>query len=102
MDEVKPGAAGQERPQIRLDQAAARVTYANFMLVSTGAEEFIITLGVATGEENLIRVTDKVILSPKNAKRLAAALSQSVRMYEEKLGTISITGTGAAPEGQKK
>jgi hypothetical protein len=97
VDEVKAGAQDAQKGQIRLDQAAARVTYSNFVLVATGTEEFVVTFGVNTGEDGTIRVSDKIILSPKNAKRLAGALSQGVRMYEEKLGAIDISTPSAGP-----
>lgn len=100
MDEVKPGAAQDaQKGQLRIDQAAARSTYSNFVLVATGPEEFVVTFGVNTGEDAIIHVSDKIILSPKNAKRLAAALSQGVKMYEDKLGAIDVS---APPAGASK
>jgi len=100
MDEVKDATGREQGQQIRLDQSAARTTYANFLYVATGTEEIIVTFGVSTGEENTVRVNDKVILSPKNAKRLAIAMSQAIKLYEEKVGVINL-GVPAA-EGAKK
>jgi len=78
----------EARGQIKLDQSSAEVSYANFALVATGLEEFVLNFGVRTGEETTIKVSSKVILSPKNAKRFAGALAQSIRLYEERFGTI--------------
>jgi hypothetical protein len=69
--------------------------------VATGAEEIIVTFGVNTGEENTVRVSDRIILSPKNAKRLAITMSQAIKLYEDKLGVINIAAPAAA-EGAKK
>jgi hypothetical protein len=74
--------------QIRVDQTSAEISYANFALVGTNPEEFILSFGVRTGEEATIKVAGKVIMSPKNAKRFAAALTQSLRIYEERFGTV--------------
>lgn len=101
MDEVKaPGAQDAQKGQIRVDQTGARVTYSNFVMVGTGAEEFVVTFATNTGEDATVRVSDKIILSPKNAKRLAAGLSQAVRLYEDKFGVINISAPSA--EGPKK
>lgn len=88
--------AAQEKGQIRLDQSTADTSYSNFLLVSTAAEEFVLTFGIHMSEENTVKVGNRVILSPKNAKRLLAALSQGVKLYEDKLGTIDIKPAGAA------
>jgi hypothetical protein len=97
LEEIREsGGEAEAKGQIRLDGSSAEVSYANFALVATAAEEIILSFGVRTGEDTTVRIKDKVILSPKNAKRLLAALSQSLRLYEEKFGTID--ASFAAPK----
>jgi hypothetical protein len=89
VEEIKqPAGDAAEKTQLRLDAGSAQVSYANFAVVATAPEEFVLNFGVHTGDEQVARVANKVILSPKNAKRLAATLAQSVRLFEEKFGTI--------------
>lgn len=89
MEEIKqPSGDAAEKGQVRLDPSAADVTYANFALVAITPEEFVVSLGVRTGDEQVVKISNKVVLSPKNAKRLAAALAQTVKLFEERYGTI--------------
>lgn len=102
MEEIKgSGAEAEAKGQIRLDGSSGEVSYANFALVATAAEEIILSFGVRTGEESTVRIKDKIILSPKNAKRLFAALSQSLRLYEEKFGTIDASFTAPKEKAEK-
>ena len=81
---VKPD---EEQPkaeqQLRLDETGADTAYSNFFLISTGVEEFFLNFGMRTSDPMLVKLTDRVILSPKNFKRLAIAMSQSLKLYEE-------------------
>ena len=102
MEEIKQagGDEAEAKGQIRVDQTSAQVSYANFALVGTNPEEFILSFGVRTGEEATVKVSGKVIMSPKNAKRFAAALTQSLRMYEERFGTVD--ASFAAPKDKPR
>ena len=89
MEEIKgAGGEAEAKGQIKLDWSGADVSYSNFVLVATGAEEVVLTFGIRTAEDQNVKISDKMVLSPKNAKRCLAALSQAVRAYEEKFGTI--------------
>ena len=97
VEEIKETGSGAEaKNQIRLDAGSAEVSYANFALVATTAEEVVLSFGVRTGEETVVKVKERIILTPKNAKRFFAALSQSLRAYEERFGTID--ASFAAPK----
>ncbi len=91
----------EQKGQIRLDEAAAETSYANFFLVSTSLEEFVLSFGVRVGEAQTITIRDKIIVSPKNLKRMAGALGQSLKMYEERFGTID-TSVPSVQEPEKK
>lgn len=93
MEEIKDqgAAAKQEGQQLRLDQAGVGANYSNVLLITSGPEEIMLTFGVRMGDDNTVKVTDRVVTSPKTAKRFASVLSQTVRMYEERFGTIDLT-----------
>lgn len=100
MEEIE--AQGQppegEKQQIRIDESQADVSYANFFLVSTGIEEFVFSFGVRSGDSNTVKLKDRVIVSPRNFKRIASAVGQALHLYEERFGAIDISVPGEAPE----
>lgn len=102
MEEIKAqGTEPQgEKQQIRIDESQAEVSYANFFLVSTGLEEFMLSFGVRSGDSNAVKLRDRVIVSPRNFKRIAAAIGQALRLYEERFGTIDVSAP--AGEGREK
>ena len=102
MEEIKAeGTQGEgEKQQIRIDESGAEVSYANFFLVTTGPEEFMLSFGVrGGGDANTAKLADRIIVSPRNFKRIAAAAGQALRLYEERFGTIDVSPPGG--EGQK-
>ena len=103
MDEVKNSAAesAEQKAQIRVDASQADSSYANFVLVATSPEEVVLSFGLRAGDEPSARVQDRIILSPKNAKRFLAALMQSIRTYEEKFGVIDTAIPSLREKGGK-
>ena len=87
MEEIKDKDA-EQKGQLKLDGSKAETTYSNFVLVAAGPEEIALTFGMRVADDANVKINDRVILSPKNAKRFLAALSQSVRTYEERFGEI--------------
>jgi len=89
---------GQQQVQVLLDERELKTTYTNAYRIHTAAEEVIIDLGFNMPNPNpnpqagqaqlLFKVTDRVIMSYANAKRLAASLSQLIRRYEQQFGEI--------------
>ena len=87
--------------QVMLDERELRTLYANAYRIHTSAEEVVIDLGFNMPNPNqqpggqqslLFKVTERVIMSYPNAKRLAASLSQLIRRYEQQFGEIPTTG----------
>ncbi len=93
MEEIRPeGAQPQdEKQQINIDDSNADTNYANFFLVSTGYEEFIISFGLRSGDSKTATLNDRVIVSPRNFKRMAAAMGQALRLYEDRFGAIDVS-----------
>ena len=74
--------------------------YSNAYRIHTSAEEVVIDLGFNMPNPNpnpqqgggqaqlLFKVTDRVIMSYSNAKRLAASMTQLIRRYEQGRGRL--------------
>jgi len=92
VEEIKAEGAQPEgeKQQIRMDDSNADVNYANFFLVSTGYEEFVLSFGMRSGDSSTAVLNDRIIVSPRNFKRMAAAIGQALKLYEERFGTIDI------------
>ena len=94
------GDAGAGGVQVLLDERELRTMYTNAYRIHTSAEEVIVDLGFNMPNPNpqggqaqlLFKVTDRVIMSYTNAKRLAMSLSQLVKRYEQQFGEIPVGG----------
>src|SRR5947207_2890036 len=93
--QAQPGTQ-QQNVQVLLDERELRTIYSNAYRIHTASEEVVIDLGFNMPNPNqqggqaqlLFKVTDRVIMSYPNAKRLAMSLSQLVKRYEQQFGEI--------------
>jgi hypothetical protein len=77
-------------PKVRWDDARARRAYANECGVTTTVDEIIVAFGVNRGagidaaaqDDALVEMTQRIVLAPHVAKRLAVLLDQVVRDHE--------------------
>lgn len=93
------------RGRVRYRQAPPAVTYVNVFEVRAGAEEVMVTLGYgqprrvqAEGEvsqELVIDASQRIALTPQAARRLAAALGQSVALMDARQAAASKAATEA-------
>src|SRR5574341_1007612 len=84
-------------PKIRWDDSNMKSAYANFCNVASTREEFVLLFGVnqawqAGQAEIPIQLTDRIIMSPFVAKRLAVLLSNVLREYETRIGSLGTPG----------
>jgi hypothetical protein len=82
-----------EMPTIRWDDSNMRSVYANVCNVSSTREEVTLLFGTnqawRSGQKEVgVDLTDRVILSPFAAKRLARLLNGVVGEYEKRFGTL--------------
>ena len=93
---ANPGAAGV---QVLFNEQAIHTTFANGYFISQSAEEVLIHLGFNMPNPNaqqsgqpqmLFKVTDRVVLSYTNAKRLAMSLTQLIKRHEQQFGEIQV------------
>jgi hypothetical protein len=97
--EGQPGQPGQPGVQVLLDERELRTTYTNAYRIHTAAEEVVIDLGFNMPNPNqqpgqqqqlLFKVTDRIIMSYANAKRLTMSLGQLVKRYEQQFGELPL------------
>jgi hypothetical protein len=85
--------AGDNIPKVRWDDAGMKTAYANVCNVSSTREEVTLLFGVnqawqQSQKELVVQLTDRIILSPFAAKRLATLLQTVVKEYESRFGGL--------------
>jgi len=89
-----------EKPQeqqlkVRWDNSNMRSSYSNVCNVAGTREEIVLLFGMnqsfnADQNEMTIQLSDRIVLSPFVAKRLAGLLDSVIKDYESKYGTLTI------------
>jgi hypothetical protein len=82
-------------PTVHWDDSQLKSSYANVCNVSSTREEVVLVFGINQRWERgqgdvTVQLTDRVILSPFAAKRLAALLTNVVREYETRFGALPL------------
>lgn len=93
-DGASQTAKGAPGPTIRWDDTNLKSSYANVCNVSTTREEVVMVFGINNAWERgqnevHVQLTDRLILSPFAAKRLAALLTNVIADYEKRFGTLN-------------
>jgi hypothetical protein len=88
-------AAAPPAPTIRWDDSNLKSSYANVCNVSSTREEVVLVFGInhawERGQSEVqVSLTDRVILSPFAAKRLAGLLANVIREYESRFGALNL------------
>lgn len=97
MTDGSPGAVagktggGAETQPIRWDESCLHSSYANVCNVASTREEIVLFFGANHAphggqQEVTAQLTDRIILSPYTAKRLAALLGNIMREHESRFG----------------
>lgn len=87
--------ADNVKATIRWDVAKMQTTYANVCNVSSTREEFTLLFGInktwnPEQRELTVDISDRVILNPFAAKRMALLLRNIVRQHESRFGEIQL------------
>jgi hypothetical protein len=73
---------------IELDQEIAEGTYSNLAIINHSVSEFILDfINIMPGVPKA-KVKSRIILTPQHAKRLAKALADNIRKFEQQNGDI--------------
>lgn len=80
---------------VRWDDSNLKSAYANVCNVSSTREEVVLVFGINQAwergqQEVQVQLTDRIILSPFAAKRLAGLLGNVVREYESRFGVLNV------------
>ena len=92
-------ARGMEGTKIKWDDANMKSSYANVCNVTSTREEVVMLFGINQAwnrgqKEVTIQLTDRIIISPYAAKRLATLLEGVVKEYEKRSGALNVEGPG--------
>ena len=95
--ETAATAKAAEGMRIKWDDAAMKSSYANVCNVTSTREEVVMLFGVNQAwnrgqKEVTIQLTDRIIVSPFAAKRLALLLDGVVKEYEKRFGVLNVEG----------
>ena len=103
-----PEAAQQVR--ISLDDSAVTAAYSNFCRVTGTPEEVIIDFALNPNpfsrQDQTVKIDNRLVLNQFTAKRLFAALQQTIMRHEQNFGVIELNvqrrlAPGAAGAGKK-
>ena len=93
-DTATPAQAGRVTPKINWDDSAMNSSYANVCNASGTREEVVLFFGISnpsqTGEPEVsVQLSQRIIMSPFAAKRLAQLLNNVVEQYEQRWGGLA-------------
>ena len=79
--------------KVRWDDSKMKSTYANVCNVASTREEVTLLFGTnqtwhTGGKEVIVELSDRIILNPYAAKRMAGLLNAVIKQYEERFGPI--------------
>ncbi|HXV68764.1 MAG TPA: DUF3467 domain-containing protein [Nitrospira sp.] len=90
---VQVGQSANAGPTVQLDCSNVHGSYANVCNVSSTREEVVLAFGINNawerGQANVqVQMTDRIVLNPYTAKRLANILNHVVAEYEATFGPL--------------
>jgi hypothetical protein len=91
LSENKPAAV---QLQVSMDDETAQGAYVNMGSVSHTETEFVLDFIYVQPQQPRAKVRSRVITSPRNLKRLIAAMQDSLQRYEQRYGTVEPSGNG--------
>ena len=88
-----PGGQGGQQ-QVRIDAGGMDTVYANSFMMASSEDEITMFVGANTPmpglKQPMIKITHRMVLLPRNAKRLMLALKQTVAAHEDRFGPIEL------------
>ena len=78
--------------QLQIDDATAQGLYTNFVMINHAENEFVLDFAYLQPSSPAAKVRARIVSSPRHTKRLLAALQKNVERYEERFGTIELSG----------
>ena len=78
--------------QIQIDEATAQGNYCNLAIVNHTENEFVLDFAFGQPLQPTAKVHSRVIVTPRNAKRLLLAMQKNVAAFEERFGRLDVVG----------
>lgn len=83
--------------KIKWDDSNMKSSYANVCNITSTREEVVMLFGINQAwnrgqKEITIQLTDRIIISPYAAKRMATLLEGVVKEYEKRFGALNVEG----------
>ena len=96
--------SNQKNPQgkelsLNLPEEVAKGSYANLAIITHSTSEFIIDFAKILPGIPQPSVTNRIIMTPEHAKRLALALQDNLMKYEAQFGEIRLPERGGYVPG---
>jgi len=88
-----PESPGGTRPRVRWDSSKLQSSYANVCSITSTRDEIVLSFGLNQtwepgSEEIEIELSNRIIVSPSAAKRMARVLDQVLAQYEARHGPL--------------
>lgn len=87
----------EQKIDINIPEEVAQGVYSNLAIISHSNSEFIVDFVAMLPGMKKGNVRSRVIMTPQNAKRLLAALSDNVAKFEDQNGVIIDNQQGGLP-----
>lgn len=91
-DETKSGEL-----KVEVDELTAQGVYVNLAVISHSESEFVVDFIFVQPGKRPSKVRSRIISSPAHIKRLAMALEDNIKRFEEKFGPIKVSPPVSRP-----
>ena len=88
MPEAKKEAQKKGQINIELDEKIAEGTYSNLAIINHSVSEFVVDFVNIMPGVPKSKIKSRIVLTPQHAKRLAKALAENIRRFEDVNGEI--------------
>jgi hypothetical protein len=82
----------QQRLNISIDEKIGEGVYANLVLISHTAAEFVLDFARVMPGVPQAKVQARIIMAPQHLKGFARALQENLKIYEDRFGEIKLEG----------
>ena len=90
--QTAPAKAQEQPPRVKIDDAGASCSYANFCRVTGTPEELIVDFGLNTQPFGVptepVKINQRIVTNYYTAKRMLHALTLSVQRHEQAFGVL--------------
>jgi hypothetical protein len=91
-DQDPPKPPPPPRIQLQIDEPVAQGTYSNLVILNHTENEFVFDFAWLQPANPIAKVRSRIISSPRHTKRLVLAMQKNLARYEERYGTIELSG----------